>query len=116
MAAHAQGAAFRYPYCRSGDRSRHVICVQFSERYFAARPVMFNTLETDVATSIAILDRLPAAERAAWLDQLARGSYRFVLGPGIPGNPVLEPNHAEVASKIQAAIGAKYPIEVESIP
>ncbi|ACP21713.1 osmolarity sensor protein EnvZ (plasmid) [Sinorhizobium fredii NGR234] len=88
----------------------------FSERYFAARSVMFNTLENDVATSIAILDRLPAAERAGWLDQLARGSYRFVLGPGIPGNPVLEPDDAEVASKIQAAIGAKYPVEVQSIP
>ncbi|PDT43609.1 MULTISPECIES: ATP-binding protein [Sinorhizobium] len=90
--------------------------VLFSERYVAARSVMFNTLENDVATAIAILDRLPAAERSAWLDQLARGSYRFLLGPGMPGNPVLEPNDAEVASKIQAAIGAKYPIEVQSIP
>ncbi|WP_085035064.1 ATP-binding protein [Ensifer aridi] len=90
--------------------------VLFSERYLAARSVMFNTLETDVATSIAILDRLPAAERAAWLHRLARGSYRFVLGPGLPGNPELEPADAEVASKIQAAIGAKYPIKVESIP
>jgi signal transduction histidine kinase len=90
--------------------------VLFSERYLAARSVMFNTLESDVATSIAILDRLPTAERAAWLDRLARGSYRFVLGPGLPGNPVLEPADAEVASKILAAIGTKYPMEVESIP
>ncbi|MCA1439396.1 HAMP domain-containing protein [Ensifer sp. IC4062] len=90
--------------------------VLFSERYIAARSVMFNTLENDVATSIAILDRLPAAERAAWLDQLSRGSYRFVLGQGVPGNPVLGTDDAEVASRIQAAIGEKYPIEVESIP
>ncbi|AFL54573.1 signal transduction histidine kinase [Sinorhizobium fredii] len=90
--------------------------VLFSERYIAARSVMFNTLENDVATSIAILDRLPAAERPVWLDQLERGSYRFVLGRGVRGNPVLEPDDAEVASKIQASIGARYPIEVESIP
>ncbi|WP_425336334.1 HAMP domain-containing sensor histidine kinase [Sinorhizobium garamanticum] len=90
--------------------------VLFSERYIAARSVMFNTLENDVATSIAILDRLPAAERAAWLGQLDRGSHRFVLGQGIPGNPVLKAADAEVASRIQTAIGAKYPIEVESIP
>jgi signal transduction histidine kinase len=90
--------------------------VLFSERYIAARSVMFNTLETDVATSIAILDRLPAAERAAWLEKLERGSYSFVLGQGIPGNPALDPGDAEVASRIQAAIGAKYPIEVESLP
>lgn len=90
--------------------------VLFSERYIAARSVMFNTLETDIATSIAILDRLPAAERAGWLDRLARGSYRLVLGPGIPGDPVLTRADAEVAEKVRAAIGAKYPIEVESVP
>ncbi|WP_018011101.1 ATP-binding protein [Sinorhizobium medicae] len=90
--------------------------VLFSERYIAARSVMFNTLETDVATSIAILDRLPAAERASWLDRLARGSYRFVLGPGIPGDPVLTRADAEVANKVRAAIGAQYPIELESVP
>ncbi|WVT08113.1 ATP-binding protein (plasmid) [Sinorhizobium chiapasense] len=89
--------------------------VLFSERYIAARSVMFNTLENDVATSIAILDRLPAAERAAWLDQLGRGSYRFVLGEGTSGNPVLKADDAEVASRIQTALGAKYPIEVQSI-
>ncbi|QLL66240.1 ATP-binding protein [Sinorhizobium mexicanum] len=89
--------------------------VLFSERYIAARSVMFNTLENDLATSIAILDRLPAAERVAWLDQLGRGSYRFVLGEGTSGNPVLEADDAEVASRIQSALGPKYPIEVESI-
>ncbi|MDW9591627.1 HAMP domain-containing protein [Sinorhizobium meliloti] len=88
----------------------------FSERYIAARSVMFNTLETDVATSIAILDRLPATERAAWLGRLERGSYRFVLGRGLPGSRVLNEADVEVADKVRAAIGAKYPIEVESIP
>jgi hypothetical protein len=77
---------------------------------------MFNTLETDVATSIAILDRLPSTERAAWLGRLERGSYRFVLGRGLPGSRVLNEADAEVADKVRAAIGAKYPIEVESIP
>ncbi|MDK1492330.1 ATP-binding protein [Sinorhizobium sp. 7-81] len=90
--------------------------VLFFERYMAARSVMFNTLESDVATSIAILDRLPAAERADWLDRLDRGSYSFILGQGMPGDPALDARSAEIASKIQATIGARYPIEVESIP
>ncbi len=90
--------------------------VLFSERYLAAKSMMFKRLENDVATSIAILDRLPAAERAEWLDGLDRGTYRFVLGRGIPGSPALDPANAEIASRIQSAIGAKYPIDVESIP
>jgi hypothetical protein len=37
------------------------------ERMHSARTVMLGNLENDVATSVAILDRLPASERAAWL-------------------------------------------------
>ncbi|WEX75560.1 ATP-binding protein [Sinorhizobium numidicum] len=90
--------------------------VLFFERYMAAKSVMFNNLENDVATSIAILDRLPAAERVSWLDRLGRNSYSFILGRGIAGNSTLDTRSAEIASKIQAAIGARYQAEVESIP
>ncbi|MBB3316901.1 signal transduction histidine kinase [Rhizobium sp. BK181] len=90
--------------------------VLFYERYAAAKSVMFNTLENDVATSIAILDRLPADERADWLDRLDRGSYSFVLGAGLPGNPALDARTTEIASMVRAAIGAKFPIEVETVP
>ncbi|WP_025660041.1 HAMP domain-containing sensor histidine kinase [Rhizobium sp. IBUN] len=90
--------------------------VLFFERYTAARSVMFNTLENDVSTSIAILDRLPPDERADWLDRLDRGSYRFVLGPGLPGKPALDARGTEFAAKVRAAIGPKFPITVETIP
>jgi len=90
--------------------------VLFFERYTAARSVMFNTLENDVSTSIAILDRLPPDERADWLDRLDRGSYRFVLGPGLPGNPALDARGTEFAAKVRVAIGPKFPITVETIP
>lgn len=56
------------------------------ERMHSARTVMLGNLEYDVATSVAILDRLPATERAAWLPRLERGNYRYILGPGEPGN------------------------------
>ncbi|MWL74233.1 two-component sensor histidine kinase, partial [Escherichia coli] len=48
------------------------------ERMTSARNVMLGNLEQDVATSVAILDRLPADERAEWLPQLARGNYRYL--------------------------------------
>jgi hypothetical protein len=48
----------------------------------SARTVMLGNLENDVATSVAILDRLPASERAAWLPRLERGNYRYILGRG----------------------------------
>ncbi len=88
----------------------------FLERYTAAKGVMYNTLENDVATSIAILDRLPADERAEWLSRLDRGAYRFVLGPGLPGVPDTSERGAEIADKIRKAIDPRFPLTFEAIP
>ncbi|HEV7318696.1 MAG TPA: HAMP domain-containing sensor histidine kinase [Ensifer sp.] len=90
--------------------------VLFFERYTAARSVMFNTLENDIATSIAVLDRLPVGERSALLDRLGRDNYSFILGPGVPGSPSLDPAAEELASKIQRATGLDRPVRVETIP
>ncbi|MGO4326407.1 sensor histidine kinase [Cupriavidus sp. 2TAF22] len=90
--------------------------VVFLERYVTARAMMLGTLETDVATSIAILDRLPANERADWLSRLNRGTYRYVLGPGLPGVPDLTSRGADIAARIQDAGGQRFPVKVESIP
>jgi signal transduction histidine kinase len=90
--------------------------VLFLERYMTAKAVMFATLENDVATSVAVLDRLPANERPDWLERLDRGTYRFVLGPGLPGVPALNERGAEIASKIREALGQRFPAEIEGIP
>jgi len=90
--------------------------ILFAERYMSAKAVMLGTLESDLATSIAVLDRLPANERAEWLDRLSRGSYRLVLGPGLPGVPDLSGRGAEIADRIGQAAGNKFPIHVEAIP
>ena len=89
--------------------------ILFAERYLSAKAVMLGTLESDLATSIAILDRLPANERADWLDRLSRGSYRLVLGPGLPGVPDLSGRGAEIADRIGQAAGNRFPIRVEAI-
>jgi signal transduction histidine kinase len=90
--------------------------ILFAERYMSAKAVMLGTLESDLATSIAVLDRLPANERADWLDRLSRGSYRLVLGPGLPGVPDLSGRGAEIADRIGQAAGNRFQIRVEAIP
>lgn len=88
----------------------------FYERYTAARSVMLGTLENDVATSIAILDHLPPDERSLVVTSLDRGTYRFVLGSGLAGNPELSQRSAAIAAKIRDALGAKYAVTFQSIP
>ena len=54
------------------------------ERMHSARTVMLGNLEYDVATSVAILDRLPASERAARLPRLERVTTAIFWGREIP--------------------------------
>lgn len=90
--------------------------VLLAERYMSAKEVMLNTLETDVATSIAVLDRLPTTERADLLDRLSRGNYHLELSSGLPGVPDLSPHGREIAAKIEEAAGHQFPLTIESIP
>lgn len=90
--------------------------VLYAERSMSAKAVMLGTLESDVATSIAVLDRLPADQRADLTDPLSRGNYRFVLGPGLPGVPDHSARGAEIAATIGDAIGHRFPIRMEAIP
>ena len=88
----------------------------FQERSVAAKEIMLGTLENDVATSIVILDRVPATERAGWLTLLNRRTYRYVLGPGLQGPPGLTGRGAEIAATIRQAAGPRFPVDVQSIP
>ena len=61
---------------------------QFYERYQTGRNVMLNNLSTDVSTAVALLDRLPAEERASWLPLVERRNYRYLLDQPILGEPM----------------------------
>ncbi|ANJ56819.1 ATP-binding protein [Pseudomonas silesiensis] len=87
---------------------------QYYERYESAKNTMLGNLETDVSTSIAILDRLPAEERASWLKQLERRNYRYLLDEGSPGMPMSDTPIA--VTSIKDAIGKDYPMTVTDIP
>jgi signal transduction histidine kinase len=49
------------------------------ERAAMADAMMLAYVSRDVAASLALLDRLPPAERAGWLDRLGRPNYHFRL-------------------------------------
>jgi len=86
------------------------------ERYLTAKELMLGTLENDVATSIAVLDQLPAGERPRFVGRLGRGNYQFVLGEGLPGMPDTSRHGAEIAARIEAATGHRFPLSLETTP
>lgn len=82
--------------------------LQAYERYISSRSMMLSNLEQDVATSVAILDRLPAAERAAWLPRLERRTYRYRLDQGLAGEAMPSSDPPMAAASIVKAIGSDY--------
>ena len=87
-----------------------------AERYISAKAVMLGTLESDVATSINILDRSPAADRPWLAEWLARPSYRFVIGPGLAGVQETSSRGREIAARIEEAAGGRFPVAIRAIP
>ncbi|VTU20281.1 ATP-binding protein [Variovorax sp. RA8] len=82
------------------------------ERGMALRELMMTGIERDIASSIAILDHLPAAEREGWLGRLERRNYRFMLGDGVAGpQPASEQSQAFAA----AIVNALHPFEVVKV-
>lgn len=87
-----------------------------TERDQTMTNVMMGYIEREVASSVALLDHLPADERAQWLPRLARRSYQFILGPGINGGPLDAQLSARVAHSIAEGIGTNYPLTVNAVP
>jgi hypothetical protein len=83
------------------------------ERYQVATDMMMGNLERDIASSVALLDRLPAAERPEWLPRLARRYYDFNLeaAPLRTSGPAPEGLSERLAESIEKAIGTRYPVK-----
>ncbi|RCL25221.1 two-component sensor histidine kinase [Pseudomonas sp. AFG_SD02_1510_Pfu_092] len=90
--------------------------LQAYERYISSRSMMLSNLEQDVATSVAILDRLPAVERAAWLPRLERRTYRYSLNQGLSGEAMPSSDPPMAAESIVKAIGSDYRLTFQEIP
>ncbi|MDY0962300.1 ATP-binding protein [Massilia sp. CFBP9026] len=87
-----------------------------SERREATVGLMLGYLEQDVASSVALLDRLPAAERAAWLPRLERRTYSFSLGPGDLGHLPDTAHARRIAEAFMDAIGKQYQVTARAVP
>lgn len=88
--------------------------LMFFERYQTATNVMFDTVEHEVGTSVAMLDRLPATERSDWLGRLQRDNYRFVLGNGQPGAPLVNERARGLADRIAREVGPSYRVRADA--
>ncbi|MBB4225048.1 ATP-binding protein [Variovorax guangxiensis] len=82
------------------------------ERGIAMRELMMIGIERDIASSVAILDRLPAAEREGWLARLERRNYHFVLGGNAQGKA---PDTASTQQFATAIADAMRPFEIVKI-
>jgi len=92
------------------------VALTFTERDQATTQLMMGYVESEVASSVALLDLLPADERPAWLPRLARRSYRFILGPGeTAGTMPDEKLAAQIAASIAQGIGRSYPLTVNGL-
>jgi signal transduction histidine kinase len=92
------------------------VWLTMTERDQAMTKVMMGYIEREVTSSVALLDHLPAAERAQWLPRLARRTYSFALGPGIAGAPPDVELSERVAQSISDGIGKRYPLTVNAVP
>jgi signal transduction histidine kinase len=89
------------------------------ERNQATANMMTGNIEREVASSVALLDYLPAADRPkclARLGRLARGSYDFVLGPGITGVAPDARLSERMAKSIADGIGTNYQLTANAVP
>ncbi len=85
-----------------------------AERGLAMRGMMATYLGSDVATAVAVLERLPAAERPAWLPRLDKRNYRFILADAPSGEPVDSTLAAALGEAVSAALQPPRPVQVRS--
>ncbi|WP_227470317.1 ATP-binding protein [Massilia sp. YMA4] len=85
------------------------------ERMTASRTMMYAYMGRDVASSVAMLERLPAGERAAWLAMLERRNYHYRLG-GPVGQRAAAPAGDAAAASVAQWLGPRYRVDVVATP
>lgn len=84
----------------------------FTERSMTMRRAMVSYFASDVASSVAMLERLPATERAQWVDRLARRNYRFALAEPLDAPADTSQLARLVASAVAATLPADRAVQV----
>lgn len=86
------------------------------ERTRASQSMMAAYLARDVASSIAILERVPPQERASWLQRLDRRNYRYRLGTIPAGKEQAGELDPTIAASLAAVLGPAYRIGIDASP
>jgi signal transduction histidine kinase len=90
---------------------------QYYERYQSTKTAMLGNFEHDTATSIAILDRLPADERPEWTRRLQRRNYDYLLREHDPGVSLASDDLvAAAAQSLKVSLGHNYDLTLVKIP
>jgi signal transduction histidine kinase len=76
------------------------------ERGEFSQDMMLAYLGRDVASALAILDRVPPDERAGWLPRLARKNYVYALEPAPAAEPANDALPQRLAQSVSAEVGA----------
>lgn len=87
----------------------------FQERMDATRSMMLRNLYEDVPVSVALLERLPASERASWIPRLERRTYRYLLRPAQPGTALDSVRARQVTALINDALGREYELRPRAV-
>lgn len=87
----------------------------FHERATATRSMMLSNMEDDVPLSVALLEHLPPAERAAWLPQLERRTYRYLLRPAQPGSALASDRARQVTGLIDDSLAHRYALRPRAV-
>lgn len=87
------------------------------ERSDAANQLMLGNLGTDVASSVSMLDMMPATMRAAWVGRLSRRTYRYQLDDGIRNDtPPRDALSRDAAATIARALHGRYDVTANAVP
>jgi signal transduction histidine kinase len=87
----------------------------FAERDQAARGMMVSYLAADVASSVAMLDRLPPSERAGWLPRLQRANYRLSLEAGVTGIRTMGVSRSPLGTQVTQALSQALSQPVQAV-
>jgi len=74
------------------------------EREMTLRSLMMAGIELDIASSAAILNRLPASERPDWLERLQRPNYSFEVNGAVRGEAPQNPELRDFSDAIVEAL------------
>jgi len=78
--------------------------------------MMIAYLAKDVASSIAILERVPAEERAQWLERLDRRNYHYRLNAAPDDQPLQSATAQNIAAMIGRELGSGYAVRAVTAP